>query len=101
MTREQMLVNALKEYENNHYMDNGTSWQRTINQLIVDAEDMAKRKKKGEMSKERIKKLLNNAIGYCEDLLMDEYAMTQVEAKAYANKELGMTEEEYNEIMGE
>lgn len=34
MTEKEIIYKALKEYENNHYMDEGKKWQIMINKLI-------------------------------------------------------------------
>lgn len=34
MNRNKIIYEALKEYENNHYMNYGEEWQKTINELL-------------------------------------------------------------------
>ena len=96
MTKNEILVNALKEYEEAHYMDYGVSWQRNINQMIVEAEDKCKKKDKANtLDNERLKTLLGNAIVCLED----EYGAWENWGKEELLEELGMTEEEYEKIM--
>lgn len=94
MTKEQILVSALKEYEDRHYMDYGQSWQRTINALIVSAEDNVKKaRNKSTLTNERLKVLLANAI-----VMAEEYYGCDWDNEL---EELGITKEEYKEIIGE
>ena len=92
MTKYEILVNALKEYEENHYMDYGISWQKNINQLIVEAEDKKRKSKNEKPNKaEKHETYLLNAI----EMLLDECYEDEEIAR-----ELGMTDEEYIEITG-
>lgn len=96
MTKNEILKNALKEYEERHYMDYGVSWQRNINQMIVEAEDKCKKKSKEDtLNNERLKTLLYNAIVCLED----QYGSYESWSKEELLEELGMTEEEYEKIM--
>lgn len=93
MTKEEILINALKEYEDKHYMEYGTSWQRNINKLIVEAEDRKKKNtSKPDDDTDKYKKYLYNAIV----ILLEEY----YSAEDIVN-EIGMSNDEYYEIMGE
>ena len=44
MTRDEIIYNALVEYENNHYESENDKWQETINDLIKEYKEKGEQK---------------------------------------------------------
>ena len=72
MSKEAIIYQALKEYENRHYQDKDESWQEVINNLIDEYSDYDGELEEGCKSKKKGKKLKESVtVTLDEDYLLD------------------------------